>query len=45
MKITGENNKVVTLARAPHEEEEDTEAEDVEENQEEAVEAEPVSEE
>ena len=45
MKITGENNKVVTLARAPHEEEEDTEAEDVEENQEEVVEAEPVSEE
>lgn len=36
MKITGESNKVVTLARAPHEEEEDAEAEDGEENQEEA---------
>ena len=36
MKITGEGNKVVTLARAPHEEEEDAEAEDGEENQEEA---------
>lgn len=45
MKITGESNKVVTLARAPHEEEEDAEAEDGEENQEEAVETEPVSEE
>ena len=34
MKITGENNKVVTLARTPHEDDEEDEAETVEEAEE-----------
>ncbi len=44
MKVSGEGNKVVTLARAPHEEEDAEEEEDLEESPEENAEEEPSQE-